>query len=173
MLDWEIMLGDQSYRCDTAYGVNSKTINFYKAITDGLDENNNKVYETYFCQNCKTQLFVFATFLGYFSQKKSVEKQVNKFVRAQQLNQQTRGAETASVLKMIWLEIIKQPENQNKTQKELWTEYCSYADGGIEILLEQWENGDNKLDLIKIYETLLPKIDEFVEQIIPINDDEE
>ena len=69
MLDWEIMLGDQSFRCNTAYGVSSKTINFYKAMTDGLDENENKVYETYFPQTGKTQLFVFALLLGYLSQK--------------------------------------------------------------------------------------------------------
>ena len=98
-------------------------------------------------------------------------KQVNKFARAQQLDQETRGAEITSALKMIWLEIIKLPENENKSQMELWTEFCRYSDGGIEILLEQWENNNFKLDLTRIYQELLPKMDKFVEKITADNEE--
>jgi len=169
MLDWETMLGNSSYRCNTGYGVKSKIINFYKAVVKGEDATGHELYEKYFVGS--SELFAFATLLGYFSQKQSNEKQVDKFARAQQLDQETRGTETTSALKMIWLEIIKMPENENKTQIELWTEFCRYTDGGIEILLEHWENNNFKLDLVEIYQDVLPKMDKFIEQLIP--EDEE
>jgi hypothetical protein len=169
MLDWETMLGNSSYRLDTGYGVDSKSINFYKAVVKGKDATDHDLYETYFTG--LSELFAFATLLGYFSQRKSDVKQVNKFARAQQLDQETRGAEITSALKMIWLEIIKLPENENKSQMELWTEFCRYSDGGIEILLEQWENNNFKLDLTRIYQELLPKMDKFVEKITADNEE--
>ena len=166
MQEWEDMVGNSSIRLKTAYGKDSKEIDFYNRVVNGDDGSKQYMFTQYF--ETKTQLFVTVTLIGYFYQRKSDLTKNDVFIRAQGVKEQT---ELSSVMKMIFLETAKLEENKEKKEGEIWNDFLRYGDGGIEILLEDYERNNWKLDLGKVYQDLIPKIDEFVEQIIPTNEE--
>jgi hypothetical protein len=74
---------------------------------------------------------------------------------------------------MIFLETAKLEKNKEKTESEIWNDFLRYGDGGIEILLEDYEKNNWKLDMGKIYQDLAPKLDQFIEELIPDKETEE
>jgi hypothetical protein len=166
MQEWEDMVGNSSIRLKTAYGKDSQEIDFYNRVVNGDDGSKQFRFTKYF--ETKTQLFVTVTLIGYFHQRKSDLTKNDVFIRAQGVKEQT---ELSSVMKMIFLETAKLEENKGKKESEIWNDFLRYGDGGVEILLEDYERNNWKLDLGKVYQDLIPKIDEFVEQIIPTNEE--
>ena len=168
MQEWEDMVGNSSIRLKTAYGKNSKEIDFYNRVVNGDDGSKHFLFTKYF--ESKTQLFITATLLGYFYQRKSDLTKIDIFIRAQGIKEQS---EISSVMKMIFLETAKLEKNKEKTESEIWNDFLRYGDGGIEILLEDYEKNNWKLDMGKIYQDLAPKLDQFIEELIPDTETEE
>jgi len=158
---FEKILGDGSFRLKTAYGNKSKIIDFYTRLVDGDDGTNQFLYESYF-EN-KTNLFVTALLLGYLHQKKSDKDANYPFIRAGDLR---KYEEHTTIVKMIFLHVYNDEENNGQDNKSIWTNFCKYADGGIEILLEYYENHNNKLDLEVIYKNSLPHMDQLVDDVM-------
>ena len=65
---------------------------------------------------------------------------------------------------MVFFELCERPENVDKDDKEMLIEICSYADGGIEFLMDHY-NKNNKLDMKTILEEIKPKMHEMAEKI--------
>lgn len=156
------ILNDGSYRLKTAYGNKSKIIDFYTRLVSGDDGTDQYLLEKYF--ETKTNLFVLALLLGYIHKTKSDKDANDSFIRAVDIR---KYHEHTAIVKMIFLETYNDKENYGKDLKTIWTNFCKYADGGIEILLEKYETNNNKLDLESIYKETLPLMDQIVEDITP------
>lgn len=144
-------------RLNTAFGIRSKTRNFHYFL-EGKDETTGvQNLKRYF--DGRTEIFTNALLIGFFHNKKSSEKQNDQFNRVSDI----RGYHEV-IVKMIFIHLSKRPENIRKTSNDMLTEICSYADGGIEYLMDHY-NENNTLKMEKILEDLKPKMKEMAEKI--------
>ena len=123
-------------RLKTAYGLKSKSQNFYYFLL-GKDEvtgvDNHKQYFT-----GRTEIFTNSLLIGFFHNKKSKENANDSFNRVSDVHE-----EHETIVKMIFIHLCKRPENLNKDPPEMLTELCSYADGGIEYLIEHYAKNED------------------------------
>ena len=136
-------------RLTTAYGDNSQEINFCDILTG--DAIGSTKYFT-----GKTEVFTNAILLGYFHDKQSDKRPRDPFNRLATVSNPYH----ASMLKMVFLEVASRSENAGKDAHEIFLEFCKYADGGIEILLDNYNTNNNKLKMDDIFEDVKLKIAE-------------
>jgi hypothetical protein len=153
---------DQLYRSDirlsTAYGKNCK-IDFYDFLQK---EEGTGATTKYF--NGKAKIFTTALLLGFFHNRKSDESPTDQFTRLKQIS----DIYHAGIIKMIFIAIARKPENSGKSPDEVFLEMCKYADGGIEILQDDY-NSNNELNMDKINSEVEKKIEEMVNEIMSVN----
>ena len=151
----ELFATDQ--RLKTGYGRGSRTQDFYLFL-QGDDETHAHAHKKYF--NGKTEIFVNALLLGYFHNRISDVTPNDSFNRIKTLGNEYFDA----IIKMVFLDLCIRPENSNKTATEMLTELERYADGGIEILQENFQ-ANEKLDLMQINTDVQERIAEKAEEI--------
>ena len=108
----------------------------------------------------KLKFLLLHCYWGIFYNRKSDVNQNDSFIRINTLGNQYFDG----ILKMILTDLCLRQENSGKTSKEMLTELCKYADGGIEILQEHFQ-ANGKLDMTKINNEVQEKIAEKAEEI--------
>ncbi|MBL76871.1 MAG: hypothetical protein CL763_08125 [Chloroflexi bacterium] len=161
MISFEEMY-EELYRSDkrlsTAYGNNCK-IDFY-AFLQNEDETGST--RKYF--NGKAKIFTTALLLGFFHNRKSDESPTDQFTRLKQIS----DIYHAGIIKMIFIAIARKPENSGKDPDQVFLEMCKYADGGIEILQDDYNN-NQELNMDTINFEVEKKIEEMANEIISGN----
>ena len=141
----------QRERFTTAYGLNSKEINFYELLQGQKDSKEDPSLEKHFPSHSGGQIFTTAVLLGFLYNKQSDKHPNDQFLRFSSVSDTAH----ANILKMIFLEICDLPANKTKTSHEVFLEFCKYADGGIEILYENYVKNNNKLNIAEIYDEVI------------------
>ena len=143
-------------RFTTAYGLRSNEIEFYELLQGQKDGKEDPALEKYFPSQSRGQIFTTAVLLGFLYNKQSDKHPNDQFLRFSDVS----DPPPTNILKMIFLEICNLPANKTKTSHEVFLEFCKYADGGIEILLDNYNTNNNKLKMDDIFEDVKLKIAE-------------
>ena len=179
---WETILDDpERMRLVTCYGIDC-TDNYYDDLTTQKPENKNIKYFA-----GKTELFVTALLIGYIYDKPSdmclPEKKAKRdtFRRANALKAKEKE-DLQEIAQLVFLRTFPKDGDENMKRVEKFKEYssqsepeeiknmkailqnlCSYADGGIEIIINEFAG---KFDLDNIRTKLNSVMDEKVEELI-------
>ena len=145
-------------RLKTAYGIDSHEVNFYDLLQGKKDGNVDETLPKYYPggTGSKGQIFTTAVLLGWLHNKRSDQRANDEFLRFSDVTDDAPKA----ILRMIFLEICNDPENKDLDEKVIFNEFCRYADGGIEILMENYQKNGNKIDMKEISDDIDKQINE-------------
>ena len=175
----------ETYRLTSCYSNGSTVTNkagepqdFYAKMTTPSPETGNmKTFEN------DTPLFVIALLIGYIHNKRSDKWPENKHQRYSFIR--SKALETPETFRLIsqliFLRTFPEPDDEyfkkfmeemkdnmpreDKKRMAVGRNFCSYADGGIEILLEDYEK-HGKIKLKEIVDELASNIDEQIPSLI-------
>ena len=144
-------------RLKTAYGLGSNHTNFYDLLQGKKDGEFDSTLTKYYPSGIgsKGKIFMTAVLLGWLHNKQSEERPNDLFLRFSDVK-----AAPKAILQMIFMEICKEPQYKDMDYKGIFNEFCKYADGGIEILMENYQKNNNSLDMKEISDDINEKINE-------------
>ena len=183
---WQTCLRlNERYRLTSCYSNDSTVKNkagdpqdFYSKMTTPSPETGDmKTFDS------DTPLFVVALLIGYIHNKRSDKWTENKHHRYSFIR--SNALETPETFRyisqLVFLRTFPEPDDEyikkfmeemkgnmppeDKKRMAVWRNFCSYADGGIEILLEDYEK-HGKIKLKEIVDEIASKIDEQIPSLI-------
>ena len=177
---------NERYRLTTCYSNDSTVKNkagepqdFYAKMTNPSPETGDmKTFEN------DTPLFVVALLIGYIHNKRSdkwlPENNHHRYPFSRMLLGNTPEV-FRHIFQLVFFRTFPEPDDEyfkkfmeemkdnmppeDKKRMAVWRNFCSYADGGIEILLEDYEK-HGKIKLKEIVDELSSKIDEQIPSLI-------
>ena len=177
---WDVIVGSPKYRLSTCYGTNSDIQDFMAIMTKEMPENDNLI--TFGGNAGATKMFVVALLIGYIHKERSKasleDNHSEQFRYANALNSVQDLREIARLVflrtfpdesdeflkKFIEADSSKNSEEEKLT-KAIFANFCSYADGGIEILRKNFQE-HGKIDFDEIRSELNTMMDEQVPELI-------
>ena len=187
---WQILQRlNERYRLTTCYSNDSSVKNkagkpqdFYAKMTNPSPETGDmKTFEN------DTPMFVVALLIGYIHNKRSdkwlPENSHHRYAFSRMLLGNTPEV-FRHIFQLVFFRTFPEPDDEyfkkfmeeiegqhaswnreDKKRMAVWRNFCSYADGGIEILLEDYEK-HGKIKLKEIVDELASKIDEQIPSLI-------
>ena len=182
---WDVIVGSPKYRLSTCYGTNSDIQDFMAIMTKEMPENDNTI--TFGGPAGATKMFVVALLIGYIHNKRSdkwlPENKHHRYQFSRMLLGNTPEV-FRHIFQLVFFRTFPEPDDEyfkkfmeeiegqhaswnreDKKRMAVWRNFCSYADGGIEILLEDYEK-HGKIKLKEIVDELASKIDEQIPSLI-------
>lgn len=171
---WDACIDDpEKIRLTTCYG-NDCENNFYALMTEKQDAN--KLTQTF---DSKTGLFVMALLVGYINSKRSehyLPENKNKHDLFRRSGSLKAEKDWEVISKMVFYRTFPPEDDENfkkylakekdssdeevwKRRKAYWQNFCSIADGGIEIMIKHYEE-HKRIDLTLFDEELESAIKE-------------